>query len=147
MLLCSCITYDFAENTTTISNIESTDNIIAENNITILNNTTVINVNDSASNILVKSSDRIYTSKAKTPTVTMIGKPSCSCGRYYSYRYYTKTYVNYCPNCHHWNCLVNKHKYPARYEQEISCQICDSDFCINCGKEKYGWSSVYLRKA
>lgn len=145
VLLCSCIAYDYAENNT-ITNIESTGSIIDSYNVTVVNNTTVIGVNESASNIVVKSSDKIYTSKAKTPTITMTGKPSCQCGRYSSYTWRTRTYLNYCPNCHNWNCLVNKHKIQARYEQEISCQICDCDFCINCGKEKMGYSKKYLRK-
>ena len=92
---------------------------------------------------------RIVHIKPHYPVITMTGKPSCSrCARNHcSYTWRTKTYVNYCPHCHHWNCLGNKHKSGSVHEQEISCFRCDSDFCINCGKTKYSWSNVYLRRA
>ena len=145
VLLCSCIAYDYAENNT-ITNIESTGGIIDSYNVTVVNNTTVIGVNESASNIVVKSSDKIYTSKAKTPTITMTGKPSCQCGRYSSYTLRTRTYIDYCPHCHRYGVLYNAHKYPARFEQEITCRHCGADYCINCGHEKYSWSNYYLTK-
>ena len=85
--------------------------------------------------------------KPKYPTITMTGKPSCSCGRKYSYRWYTRTYVNYCPYCHRYGVLYNAHKYQARFEKEITCKRCRSDWCIVCGKEKYSWSNKYLRRA
>lgn len=91
----------------------------------------------------------VVVEKPKYPTITMTGKPSCSrCYRNHcSYTWRTKTYINYCPHCHHWNCLGNKHKWGSRHEQEITCFACDSDFCVNCGKTKYSWSNVYLRRA
>jgi len=85
--------------------------------------------------------------KPKYPTITMTGKPSCSCGRKYSYRWYTRTYVNYCPYCHRYGTLYNAHKFQARFEKEITCKKCGSDWCIVCGKEKYSWSKRYLRRA
>jgi len=100
-----------------------------------------------ASVIVASSNDEIHSEpkpKKSVPMITFTGKPSCGCN--YGYYWHTRTYVNYCPNCHHYNCLANKHKYGARFEQEISCLRCDSDFCICCGKEKYSWSNVYLRK-
>ena len=84
--------------------------------------------------------------KPKYPTITMTGKPSCSCGRKYSYRWYTRTYVNYCPYCHRYGTLYNAHKFQARFEKEITCKKCGSDWCIVCGKEKYSWSKRYLRR-
>ena len=138
LLLGVCISIDYADEIT-ISNVnESIDGL----NLT--DNTKVVNVNESASNIVAKSSDKIYT---KYSTITMTGKPSCQCGRYSSYTWRTRTYINYCPNCGNYGCLGNKHKYAARFENEISCYICDSDYCINCGHEKYSWSRVYLTRA
>ena len=79
------------------------------------------------------------------PTVTITCKPSCGrCSKAYTWR--TKTYVNYCPNCHRFGTIYNKHKYAARHEQELTCGACDCDFCGNCGKEKMGYSSKYLPK-
>ena len=139
VLLCSCIAYDYAENNT-ITNIESRENIIAENNITILNNTTVINVNESANNIILKSSDKIYT---KHSTIGMYAKPSCGCR--YSYRWHYREFINYCPNCGHYGTLRKNPKHVP--EKEYTCHRCSSDFCGCCGKEKYSWSRVYLRRA
>ena len=94
--------------------------------------------------------DKKYKTSSKTgvilkPTVSITCRPSCGrCSKAYTWR--TKTYVNYCPNCHRYNTLLNKHKRGAKYEQELTCEACDSDFCGNCGKEKMGYSSKYLRK-
>ena len=85
--------------------------------------------------------------KPHYPVITMTGKPSCSCGKRYSYRWYTRTYVNYCPYCHRYGTLYNAHKFQARFEKEITCKVCGSDWCIVCGKEKYSWSKRYLRRA
>ena len=92
---------------------------------------------------------RIVHIKPHYPVITMTGKPSCSrCARNHcSYTWRTRTYMNYCPHCHRYNVLGNKHKWASRNEKEITCFHCDSDFCINCGKTKYSWSNVYLRRA
>ena len=82
--------------------------------------------------------------KPKYPIVTITAKPSCGCK--HSYTWHKRSFVDYCPHCHHYNCLVNKHKWQSRYEQELTCKICDSDFCGVCGKTKYSWSRVYLRR-
>lgn len=83
--------------------------------------------------------------KPHYPVVTIVAKPSCGCRN--SYRWHYRTFVDYCPHCHHYNCLLNKHKWQSRYEQELTCKYCDSDFCGVCGKTKYSWSRVYLRRA
>lgn len=79
------------------------------------------------------------------PKVTITCRPSCGkCSKAYTWR--TKTYLNYCPNCHRYNTIYNKHKWGARHEKELTCAHCDSDFCGNCGKEKMGYSRKYLSK-
>lgn len=83
--------------------------------------------------------------KPKYLTITITAKPSCGCNN--GYYWHKRTFINYCPHCHHYNCLVNKHKWQSRYEQELTCKYCDSDFCGVCGKTKYSWSRVYLRRA
>lgn len=149
VLLLFCMTVDYADNTT-IDNMNYTPKESNVTKVTMVDNVSVVGVNDSDSHFVAKNSDKIYTIKEKTkekvknPTITMAGKPSCGCR--YSYTWHTRTYLNYCPICHHWNCLTNKHKYQARFEQEITCRNCDSDFCICCGKNKYSWSRVYLRR-
>ena len=113
--------------------------------------TDVLGANTSV--IVASNNDEIHTEpKAepvkKVPTITFTGKPSCNrcSANHIPYNYYTRSYVNYCPKCHRWNALCNKHKWQSRFEQEISCRFCDADFDIYCGKEKYSWSNVYLRK-
>lgn len=145
ILLTVCISVDYATNYT------NNDTIVAVNNQTI-NMTNVTYLNDTHFALMkgsgVAKLNNVVVEKPKHNTITMTGKPSCSrCARNgCAYTRRTKTYVNYCPNCHHYNCLGNKHKWASRHEKEITCFRCDSDFCINCGKEKYSWSSVYLRK-
>lgn len=145
ILLGVCITIDSAEENITIDNTNMTQNITT--------NESYIGPKNSGQAI---SDGKIYTVKEKTKkqakkqqTITMTGKPSCSrcAANHCSYTWRTKTYINYCPNCHRYRTLTNKHKWQSRYEQEISCSNCDSDFCINCGKEKYSWSGVYLTQA
>lgn len=136
---------DTAEKTDdVITNINSSNNLQSISKDVIINDTYVL-PKDAG---IAKSDGKIYTDKSVKPTITMTGKPSCSrCARNHcSYTWRTKTYVNYCPNCKHWNCLGNKHKRGSVHEKEISCFRCDSDFCVNCGKEKYSWSKVYLSK-
>lgn len=160
MLLSICVAYDSATSTDTISNmnedtpLKDIPNDIPKNTIVI--NDTHAPIKNSGKAV---SDGKVYTDKSVKPTkvkptevkqtITMTGKPSCSrCARNHcAYTWRTKTYENYCPNCHHRNCLGNKHKWGSRHEQEITCLKCDSDFCINCGKEKYSWSNVHLRKA
>lgn len=74
------------------------------------------------------------TSPKKTqPKITFTGKPSCrSCCRQ-PYRWKTRTYINYCPNCKKISTLkINPKGVP---EKELTCSKCSSDFCI-CGHDK-----------
>ena len=144
-----CVSVDYATDDT-ISDLNKTTmpKNIPKDTI-VVNGSGIVGVNDSASIIVVKSSDKIYTTqqKKKYPTITMTGKPSCKCGRYSSYTWRTRTYINHCPHCHKYNVLYNAHKRPARFEQEITCKKCGADYCVNCGHEKYSWSKYYLREA
>ena len=148
VLLIFCVAIDYAD-----------DTIVTQNeSLEFPNDTIVVNksVNDGG---IVKHDGKLHTDKSvkekpkpkkkKLATITMTGKPSCSrCARnHIPYKWFTRTYVNYCPNCHHYGTLGNKHKSGSVYEQEISCFHCDSDFCIYDGKEKYSWSRVYLISA
>jgi len=143
LLLSVCISVDYADDNITVTANQSQANVTNCTEIDgvhydnrIINGTGVAKLH------------KIVTEKPKYPLITMTGKPSCSrCYRNHcSYTWRTKTYINYCPNCHHYNCLGNKHKWGSTHEQEITCFRCDSDYCVNCGKEKYSWSKVYLRK-
>lgn len=99
-----------------------------------------------------KTDGKIYTEKPKSskettekPTITITAKPSVRSK--YAYRWYTTTWVDYCPHCHKYGVLYNAHKWQARYEQEITCKRCGADYCGVVGKEKYSWSHYYLTRA
>ena len=139
LLLLMCMTFDYADE---ISNLnESSLPKDLPKDCIIVDNGSIV-ANDSLSVIKVKSSDLVQS----YPVITMTGKPSCSCSKRYSYKWYTRSYINYCPYCHRYGTLYNAHKFQARFEKEISCKRCSSDWCIVCGKEKMGWSKRYLRK-
>lgn len=147
LLLGVCVSVDYATDDT-ISNLNETTmpKNIPKGTI-IVNNSSVVVVNQTASVIICKSDDVVHTIKPKYKTITMTGKPSCSCGKRYAYRWYTRSYINYCPYCHRYGTLYNAHKWQSRFENEITCRRCSADFCINCGKEKMGYSRKYLRRA
>lgn len=86
--------------------------------------------------------DKLEDSNYIPEKITMKSKPSCGC--HYSYKWHTKTFFNYCPKCHRFNCLKKNPK--CVHEREFTCKYCDSDFCGTCGKEKFNWSHKYLLK-
>ena len=86
---------------------------------------------------------KVVTVKPKLPLISMWAKPSVRCG--YPYKWYYRTFVDYCPNCKHYNALLKNPKGVP--ENEYTCRFCDSDFDGVVGKEKYSWSKVYLRRA
>lgn len=132
ILLAVCVAVDYATN-------------VSNNATKIRTNDTdkVFLIDENESNIVVKSSDPVHQVEPVVPKITITSKPSCGCN--HGYYWHTKTFVNYCPNCGRYNVLANVHKYQARYEQELTCSHCGSDYCGCCGKEKYNKSRVYLR--
>ena len=134
---------DYADDEITNLN-ESSLNETASKGAILVNNSTPVAVNDKAKVIVVKSSDVVH---YVHPEITITAKPSCGCGRHYSYKWRTRTFISYCPHCRRYGVLYNAHKYQARHEQELTCKRCGADYCGNCGKEKYSWSRYYLRRA
>ena len=141
LLLCVCVHFDYAD-----------DTIVAENeSLKFPSNVTV--VNKSAEKVdVIKHDGKLHIDKSvkekpkkkkRLPTISMWAKPSVRCG--YPYKWYYRTFVDYCPNCKHYNCLLKNPKGVP--ENEYTCAICDSDFDGVVGKEKYSWSNVYLRRA
>jgi len=143
VLLGVCVSVDYADNSTI--KVVKNQSIVNESNCTGISDGVYIDnklVNVKNSVVKVSSSDKIH---YVHPVITMTGKPSCGCN--YKYTWHTRSYINYCPYCNKYGVLTNLHKWQSRYEQEISCSRCRADFCIVCGKEKYSWSRVYLRRA
>lgn len=135
LLLACCIAVDYADEPI----IATSNQSLNDTNTTLVNGTYYSISNDSG----VAKLHGIVKEKHKLPLITITAKPSCGCRN--SYRWHTRTFINYCPCCHKYGVLTNLHKYPARWEQEISCKRCSADFCGVCGKEKYGRSRKYLR--
>jgi hypothetical protein len=73
-------------------------------------------------------------------TVTATGWNSCCSGWYKT----SGTFINYCPLCHSYACLVYNPKHTS--EGEWTCTKCDADYCI-CGKCKATGSNVHLISA
>ena len=157
LLLALCVCVDYAANATndTINNINSSVMEINDKSVIVVNSTTDNELYGTDRVIIPKKSDKIYTIKGKkdkktknAPTVRITAKPSCGCR--YGYYWHTNTFVSYCPHCHKYGTLRNVHKWPARYEQELTCDPrlggCGADYCGVCGKEKYSWSNYYLKR-
>ena len=142
LLLSVCVSVDYATNET-IDNMNESK-AVEFNDTNVVNGTYYIGVDNGTK---VTKIDKVITEKSKIPMVTITCKPSCGCGRYSSYTWRTRTFVNYCPHCHRYGVLYNAHKRQAKYEQELTCRYCGADYCGNCGHEKYSWSKYYLRKA
>ena len=135
LLLGVCASVDYAD-TNINCTLDNTDTC----NISVNDTSKVLLVNESSHTIIHKSTDRIYT---KYQTIGMYAKPSCGCR--YGYYWHYREFINYCPNCGYYGTLrCNPKGVP---EREYTCCRCSSDFCGVCGKEKYSWSRVYLRRA
>lgn len=141
LLLCVCVSVDYADEDITVTANQSQVNVSNCTEVNGIHYDDVI-VNRSKNHI---KNYNVVSVKPKYPIVTITAKPSCGCR--HSYTWHKRSFVDYCPHCHHYNCLVNKHKWQSRYEQELTCKFCDSDFCGVCGKTKYSWSRTYLRRA
>ena len=86
---------------------------------------------------------KVVIEKPKYPLISMWAKPSVRSS--YAYRWYYKTFIDYCPHCHHYGVLLKNPKGVP--EKEYTCRRCGADYCAVTGKEKYSWSHYYLRRA
>ena len=137
LLLALCVTVDYATNDSDII-ISNDTGIVIPENTTLINGSYVLPEDAGVAKL-----QSVVTEKPKLPIISMWAKPSVRSK--YAYKWYKKTFINYCPNCGHYNCLLKNPKMVP--EREYTCAICDSDFCAVTGKEKYSWAHVYLRKA
>ena len=143
VLLAICVTVDYADTDVTVSNLNES----AKVNLTetsVVNGTHYVLENESGV-AKIQNDGKVIISKPKYPTITITARPSVKSK--YAYRWYTTTWINYCPHCHRYGVLYNAHKYQARHEQELTCHRCGADYCGVVGKEKYSWSHYYLRRA
>ena len=136
LLLGVCMTVDYADENITL---KSNQTPVNESNCTLINGTYYDNKMVNQTVVKANSYSKVH---YVHPVIGMYAKPSCGCK--YSYRWHYREFVNYCPNCHHYGTLRRNPK--GTHEKEYTCRRCDSDFCGVCGKEKYIWSRVYLRR-
>ena len=125
------------------TNITITSNKTVTSQVKVNNTDGVLLINESNSSFVAKSNDTIHRIAPKYPVISMWAKPSCGCR--YSYTWHKYTFIDYCPYCHYYNVLRKNPK--GVYEREYTCGHCGADYCAVCGKEKYSWSRVYLRRA
>ena len=137
LLLSVCVSIDYADDTITSEPIEQ--NLT---NCTLINGVHYDNVIVNNSKNHIKSYNVVVV-KPTYPTISMWAKPSVRSG--YAYRWYKKTFIDYCPHCHRYNVLLKNPKGVP--EREYTCRHCGADYCAVTGKEKYSWSNYYLRRA
>ena len=137
LLLSVCVSVDYADDNITVTANQSQANVSNCTEIDGVHYDTKV-VNGTG----IAKVHRIVTEKHKYPLISMWAKPSCGCR--YKYTWHYRTFINYCPNCHHYGTLRKNPKGVP--EREYTCARCSSDFCGCCGKEKYSWSRVYLRR-
>ena len=141
LLLCVCVSVDYADDNITVTANQSQVNVT---------NCTEINGVHYDDMIVNRSKNHIHTYnvvsvKPKYPIVSMWARPSVRCGL--PYKWYYRSFVDYCPHCHRYGVLYDAHKYQARFEHEWTCRRCGADYDAVIGKEKYSWSRYYLRRA
>lgn len=142
LLLGVCMTVDYADTDITVSNMNQSKTIELTNT-TVLKDTHYILENDSGV-ARVQNDGKIIVSKPKYPIVSMWARPSVRCSL--PYKWYYRSFIDYCPHCHRYGVLYDAHKWQARYEHEWTCKKCGADYDAVTGKEKYSWSHYYLRR-
>ena len=135
LLLSVCAGVDYADEITVNQTMNDT-------NCTLVNNThyshEIIHENG------VARIHKVVIEKPKYPIVSMWARPSVRCNL--PYKWYYRSFIDYCPHCKRYGVLYNAHKWQARHEQEWTCRRCGADYDAVVGKEKYSWSHYYLRR-
>ena len=88
-LLVCCIAIDYADEDITVT--------ANQTNLSVSNCTEIDGVHYDTKVVNstgIAKVHKIVHIKPHYPAITMTGKPSCSCGKRYSYRWHTRTYVN-----------------------------------------------------
>ena len=134
LLLSVCVSVDYAANDTITVEQEQMNT----SNCTLIGGVHYDDMIVNRSNKHIKS----YKVIVDKPTISMWAKPSVRSS--YSYRWYKKTFIDYCPHCHYYGVLLKNPKGVP--EKEYTCRRCGADYCAVTGKEKYSWSHYYLRK-
>ena len=135
-LLSVCMTIDYADEDVIVSGNKT---LTLPKDAVVVNGTEYVPLNNTAKSV-IRSTSKVY---YKYPVISMWAKPSVRSS--YAYRWYKKTFIDYCPHCKHYRVLLKNPKGVP--EREYTCRRCGADYCAVTGKEKYSWSKYYLRKA
>lgn len=85
----------------------------------------------------------VYSHEIQANEISVTGYPSAI--NQLQYKQYTTTWENHCPLCGHNNTLIENPK--GVYENELTCNHCDADFCAVTGKDKSYNCRAVLNKA
>lgn len=80
----------------------------------------------------------------RSGVITVTGECSCSMGTNDIRR--TKSWVNYCPECHKYGTLTFQRTWDCP-EGMLVCNSCDADYCAVHGKEHIYYGAPFLRPA
>jgi hypothetical protein len=138
LLLSVCVSVDYAANDTITVEQEQMNT----SNCTLIGGVHYDDMIVNRSNKHIESYN-VVVMKPTYPVISMWAKPSVRSS--YSYRWYKKTFIDYCPHCHYYGVLLKNPKGVP--EREYTCRHCGADYCAVTGKEKYSYSRVYLRRA
>ena len=138
LLLSVCVSVDYADPIITTEN----NSQMNTSNCTLISGVHYDDMIVNRSNKHIESYN-VVVEKPTYPVISMWAKPSVRSG--YAYRWYKKTFIDYCPHCHHYKVLLKNPKGVP--EREYTCRHCGADYCAVTGKEKFSWSHYYLRRA
>jgi len=138
LLLSVCVSVDYAANDTITVEQEQMNT----SNCTLIGGVHYDDMIVNRSNKHIENYN-VVVEKPTYPLISMWAKPSVRSS--YSYRWYKKTFIDYCPHCHYYGVLLKNPKGVP--EREYTCKRCGADYCAVTGKEKYSWSHYYLRRA
>ena len=146
IILCCGIGLAYSVNVTSNNNYSNTS--VDNGDVVMINGTYYIGMNKTGKAV----KNETVTIKKTVDIVPITAKPSCGCNYrhpdQYKYKWYTKSFINYCPKCHKYGTLRNVYKPTARYEYELTCDMklggCDADYCGVCGKDKFSWSNARI---
>ena len=140
LLLSVCISVDYADDNITVTANQSQANVSNCTEIDGVHYDTKV-VNGTG----IAKVHKIVHIKPHYPVVSMWARPSVRCNL--PYKWFHRSFIDYCPHCKRYGVLYNAHKWQARHEQEWTCRRCGADYDAVVGKEKYSWSHYYLRRA
>lgn len=80
-----------------------------------------------------------------TPTITATGRPSSINEKNMAYKWYTETYIDFCPHCKKYGELYVTFNQESYAEGRIRCSNCGADYSIPTGQDQAP-RNIYLEK-